>query len=95
MNLRGRMNLTDTRVPVSKCPVCGEPNDMAASIEADVTPKPGDFSVCLECGHVMVYDYELKLREPTSADLIEIAGDKKLLFATQVVGWWRDWKPRR
>ncbi len=44
-------------------------------------PSPGDVSVCLHCGHLGVWDDDLGLREPTDAELVEIAGNVVLAHA--------------
>lgn len=68
-----------TRLSPSTCPSCGKPNDSATSVGGDHKPESGDFTVCLECGHIMAYDDELKLRELTKDEQIEVAGDQRIL----------------
>ena len=38
------------------CPVCFTRLDSAASFDTENPPKPGDFTVCLECSSVLRYD---------------------------------------
>ena len=68
---------------ISHCINCGEELNMAAAVGEDAKntykPTPGDFSVCAECGHLMIYDDELMPREPTPKEQIEIAGNKAVL----------------
>lgn len=33
----------------------------------------------MECGHIMAYDDELKLRELTKDEQVEVAGDQRIL----------------
>src|SRR5215471_16425579 len=53
----------DTSIPKLKM---GEDHDMPPS-------------ACLDCGHVMAFDDELKLRELNAQEAYEIAGDKRIL----------------
>jgi len=69
----------DESVPRSVCPSCSEPNDMAMGTQPGTKPHPGALSVCWKCGHVMVFAEDLTLRDPTDAELINIAGDKHML----------------
>jgi len=41
--------------------------------------SPGDATVCLTCGHLMVFGEDLLLRNPTDAEIVKFAGDKRLL----------------
>lgn len=68
-----------TRVPTSKCLHCGVENDAATSVGEDAGPEPGNITVCIECGHIMAYDTEMKLRELTTSEILEVAGDERIL----------------
>lgn len=67
------------RLNASCCTACGRMCDAAMTIDADESPQPGDVTVCLTCGHVMSFDNNLGLRELTSEEAYNIAGDKRLL----------------
>jgi len=45
----------------------------------DVEPRPGDFTVCIKCGHLSTFGEDLRLRDPTDEEAIKIAGDPVLL----------------
>jgi hypothetical protein len=75
----------DLRVPMSRCTNCGEENDGALGIGVDKSPRPGDYSLCIECGHLMVFDEQLKVRDPTSAELDAIAGNENLVKASNAL----------
>jgi hypothetical protein len=79
------MNLLDVKVPPSPCLSCGDMNDMAKGTKPGTRPKPGDWSICYNCGHIMTFAADLTLRNPTDAEMIEIAGDKRLLLAQQAI----------
>lgn len=63
----------------SKCLDCGRELDTATSFDSKQQPKPGDISICLHCGNVMVFADDLSLRELTEQDAHDIAGDPNLL----------------
>ena len=74
------------RIPPSLCTNCGKLNNGATGhgAAADLVPSPGDVALC-KCGHIMVYGDRLKLRDPTSAECVEIAGDPDVLAAQKVL----------
>ena len=74
-----------TRHKLTPCLNCGKELDAASGLEHDSTPSPGDMTVCLYCHHVMVYESELTLRNPTDAEVVEIAGDPSLLIVMQAL----------
>lgn len=68
------------RVPESSCTKCGENMNGTAGIGNDTTPDPGDTAVCFYCGHIMVFGEDLKLRDPTGKEMIEIASDPNVIW---------------
>lgn len=70
------------RIPASECTNCGRKLDAADTVsKASTGPKPGDYTICLRCGHLMIYGEDHILRNPTSAEITEIAGDPGLIEA--------------
>src|SRR5262252_6336125 len=61
------------------CLECGEPIDRASGAFCDVAPEPGDVTVCVYCGHVMVFREGLVLDNPDAEECYQIAGDKGIL----------------
>lgn len=61
-----------------QCVGCGELLDGATGVGAN-RPRPGSVSVCLYCGHISVFANDLSLREPTSEEMHEIAGNETIL----------------
>jgi hypothetical protein len=51
-------------------------------VDNNVKPEPGQFTVCIRCGHLMVFAEDLSLRDPTDKEAYEIAGHP-LMLATQ------------
>ena len=75
------------RTQPSPCTNCGAINDAATSVDLDgVNPSPGDFALCIDCGHIMAYDEQMQLRNLTDADVIEIAGNQKLVQTSNILG---------
>jgi len=61
------------------CPECGKPLNGASGIDTDNGPDPGDFSVCIYCGTILVFSEDIKLRHPTAEEMKDIAGDERIL----------------
>lgn len=63
-------------LPPSACPSCGHLMDAAMCISKPAgRPEPGDLSLCLKCGEILVYADQLKLRTAELNDLMRL--DKK------------------
>ena len=61
--------LHEARVPPSTCPSCGYEVDAASGVfEPTAEPRPGDVSICLECGAASVFADDLTVRAPTAAE---------------------------
>jgi hypothetical protein len=72
------------RLAEARCLECGKLVDAATSIaeagEEKRPPEEGDIVVCFRCGHVMIYaDGEGTLRQPTDEEIVEIAGDQRIV----------------
>jgi hypothetical protein len=76
----------DHRVRESHCLNCHEPLSGAFAIDADAHPKPGDVSICIKCGHVMIFGRNLGLRNPTKSEIREVAGDRRIVDGVNMVG---------
>ena len=71
--------MTTTRTPESACSSCGTLNDAATSVDGERGPRPGSVTVCLQCGHIMAFDLDLRLRELTDKEAYAVAGDRRIL----------------
>ena len=62
-----------TRTPVNYCRSCNYRMDAAsdATLEGSI-PKVGDWSVCIRCGELSVFNDDLTVRAPTQRELIGI-----------------------
>jgi hypothetical protein len=72
------MPYKDTWLPSSHCTGCGKLCNAAFSVEGHL-PNPGDFSVCLYCGHLMAFGVNFALRELTDAEMVELAGRRDII----------------
>jgi Zn ribbon nucleic-acid-binding protein len=86
---------TDNRIPLSACPACGHRFDGATCVGADGIPKPGDYTICIKCGHLMAFADDLTLRELTSNEMHDIAGDERVLAVQRVRGMLKRQGPKR
>jgi len=75
--------------PLCACKACGHRLSAISHTDKHKVPKPGCYTVCLYCGHLMVLDQDLRARNPTSTEMLEIAGDKALLEAQEISGAFR------
>jgi hypothetical protein len=70
-------------LPPSRCPNCGKVLDAATGVDEkglhQRLPAAGDFTVCIGCGHIMVFANDLTLRNPTAAEMREIAGNRHII----------------
>ena len=73
------------------CPFCREPMPLATGIRDDngPAPKDGDFSICIDCGEVAIFELALpgKMRPPTDAEAKELALDFDVQMARAA---WRE-----
>ena len=58
-----------TRFEPSPCPTCGKVVDFATHPTEDVTPSPGDATICFGCQDILVFAEDLTLRTPTADEL--------------------------
>lgn len=78
---------TTTRIEGTACTNCGKLQDACTVVnEENSRPNPGDCSICLECGHLMVFAADLTLRNPTDAEMHEMAGDKRIIDMQRLRG---------
>jgi hypothetical protein len=76
-----------SRVPKSKCLACGVRMDRATNMfDGQLKPSPEDFTICLKCGHLMIFADDLRVRELTTKEIVKIAGDKRVLLLQRARG---------
>ena len=77
----------EAKVPKMRCANCGKRLDRASGVVDRQArnvqkPIPGDISLCIGCGHLSVFDENLRLRPPTDDEVIKWAGDDRLVGAS-------------
>lgn len=70
--------MTTTRVPLQHCPECNTKLDAASSLREGLTPKAGDFTVCIACSVILVYEPGLIVRLAGKDELRKL--DAETLF---------------
>ena len=64
-----------TRTQTTLCPACGATLSAHTDpMDPSRLPSPGDFSICLACAGLRVFDADLALRLPTPAETLEARG---------------------
>jgi hypothetical protein len=66
------------------CLNCGKGLDSASSVAPQDRPVEGDFTVCLYCGHLMIFTSDLSFRNLTEDEMYEIAGDPTLIGISHI-----------
>lgn len=61
------------RVPMTKCPSCGQTHDAASGRKA--APVEGDLSLCIQCEAVLIFEKDLTLRALTTSEWEELRPD--------------------
>jgi hypothetical protein len=79
------VDIKTTRTPINMCLSCGYVID-AASNHKGRAPHPGAIAICLKCAHIMIFNNELKLRELTDNEVVEIAGHPEMLQMMKALG---------
>lgn len=67
------------RVATSKCTSCERELDGVTGVGCDTAPEPGDFTVCIRCGHIMAFGDDLHLRDLTDDEMMMVAGDDRVI----------------
>jgi hypothetical protein len=88
----------DAEVPETSCANCGKRLDRASGVVDKHArnfkrPQAGDLSLCIGCGHVSVFDENLRLREPTDAEIVRWAADDRLVKASYALASIKGKKP--
>jgi hypothetical protein len=74
-----------TSLPESACLGCGTLLDTATSLFEDAIPNDGDVTICIKCGHIMVFENN-RPRNPTDVEMKDIAGNPRILAVQKARG---------
>lgn len=68
-----------------RCPNCGKRLDAATCFtDPAAKPAPGDLTICFYCGHLMAFADDLRVRQLTDPEMVEVAGDPRILALQRV-----------
>jgi RNase P subunit RPR2 len=78
--------MTSTEMSPTPCPSCGVLLNAATStFEEDATPSDGDITICLRCGHIMIFENN-RPRDLTDVEMRMIAGDRRIIAVQKARG---------
>ena len=83
--MHGASNLNisvETHCKPSSCCECGNENDAASG---PCQPSPGDFSLCIACGSLNVFDNDLSLRSPVDDEIFEAAKSSEVQLLRRAI----------
>jgi hypothetical protein len=75
---------THTHTPRIPCRYCKALNNCAYDPNGELTPQNGDFTICLYCGELSVFDEQLLLCKPTKEEYLEAISDTQLFKAITI-----------
>lgn len=64
------MSATGHRTQASSCPSCAALLDAATGVGHEGGPKPGDLSICFNCGELNLFDESLQVRTADAMELL-------------------------
>jgi hypothetical protein len=70
------------------CLNCGKLLDGCSAIDSDSRPSDGDATVCVYCGHIQMFEVfpgGMRLRAPTDAEMMALAGDSRVLAISRAI----------
>lgn len=76
-----------TPIPLEFCSVCGWTLDRATPAKGRRYPRPGDFSVCLNCGHPTTFGPDMHRQDFTPAQwaALDLSERKAIQRAQNIV----------
>lgn len=69
-------------LPISVCPSCGYRMDAATAVDAadPARPRPGDYSICLDCGSILVFLADYTHRLMTEEEAANLEDETRIQF---------------
>jgi hypothetical protein len=74
-----------TPMPPCACLRCGELLDMAMDLTGDRKPCANSKTICINCGHVMAFTLDLKLRDLSANESSAAAHNIQIRHVQQLV----------
>jgi hypothetical protein len=75
-----------TYFPPAPCVECGAIMHRASRLGEVRDPEPHDAAICVVCHHLMVFADDMKLRNPTDDEIVEMAGDPDVIRHMKALG---------
>jgi hypothetical protein len=75
----GRPKMKETVIPEYHCPACGRELNATTDPFSDYTPKPGNYTICIYCTHIMIFGKDLSVRELTKEEAAKIKSDHEVM----------------
>lgn len=70
--------MKSTELSKRKCPACGHDIEASTHLVDEVSPEPGDVSVCLYCGEFYIFDDDMNFRDPTPEEYVRLEATPEL-----------------
>ena len=80
------------RTKPDRCLNCGHLIDGALAVGHENGPRPGDVTICIDCGHIMAFGGNLRMRSLTDEEMIAVAGDRRIVMTQRAIAETRKWK---
>ena len=88
--------MTEIIVPNAPCPGCGYKMDRATCVsDHAAAPKPGDYTICINCSEILIFDRKLRTRRPTDREMIALQTGCRWPMVQKAVALTRMQKQRR
>ena len=84
-----------TRVPPTPCLECGKVVDAGTGVGSKAKPHAGAICICLACGHLQAYAWDLSFRELTDEEILGVAGDERIVKLQAARAAYAKWKAKR
>lgn len=73
------IHMIEEKFDHGRCPYCATRLDGSSSVSKDGTvhmPSPRNFTICTECGNILQYDADLRVRKPKEEDLEQMKANQ-------------------
>jgi len=94
-----RRNRDTFEVPEHKCPACGKRLDSVTEMFSGAEPQPGDCTICLDCGAILIMLEDLTTRRASDAETARMLADpehgRQIRKVRQALSQFWVWQIRR
>ena len=71
---------------LTPCFACGHQFNCSSGADYDAAPTAGDVTVCIRCGHLMIFTSPFTLRNPTAPEHVEIMANPQVRKIVTLIG---------